>query len=969
MNPHTPKKKSRLLEALDRTLMESDGVPSSFQRNLLQTPKFEEGSSKAAALDALRNAQKEQKVTKTNADNHTSFLASALSSPARAGASRSTFHLNYDQETPIRPIDVGGPDQQQKIAEFVTKAIENTSNVTVKDAMKKLGLKDKRDLIPGLEVRLLGHQAIGVAWMLEQERGTNKGGILADDMGLGKWKTVQMIATMTINMPAYNEDVKTTLIVVPAALLQQWKDEIDSKTNGIFEVHVHHGKDKLKTLAQLKSKSVVVTSYQTLCGDFNIPKGTPPEEEEEWLQQKGGLLSKVKFYRVIADEAQFIRNRATRSSISLAHVRAKYRWLLTGTPVTNTLADIYGLLRFGRFRPWNDWNDFNEHVARVQYTDALLAGSRAQAILKPILLRRTKDSKLEGQPLLQLPNKHIEIVRLQFSLDERQVYNAFESRTKVQVNKFIERGTLMKNHAFVLVLILRLRQICCHPHLVLSLSDEFEDPTVMVGTQAEKELSRAKKIMGVAWVNEIKKKFLLRAISAAKLEVEDEGEEGEAICPNCSDMLLGDSGRVLTCGHEICFDCTLDLSNSAIGHNGIFGQGDEKENIAAEKEYEAAVAKGYRPCPTCRKMVDLTSADKVFKSAAFEPTEDDIAEHKRQEKDKRMQKKKKREPLTRYNIPDVLSDSDSDDLPEVGDILKSNWKKGKAKKEPESDDDIEMLDRKPSTSSLKRKSDDSDIDVKEEGSSPGKRHKNRFGDCTKSSPAPENSNKKGKGKARASNTGGKNDIPSDAVVATWRRGDDDLEPSAKMLKMIEYLKEWEHSGDKTICYSQWTSMLDLIETLFARHGIRSLRFDGRMDRASRDNVLAKFKQAGGPKVMLISTKCGSVGLNLVSANRIINMDLSWNYASEAQAYDRCHRIGQEKEVFVKRLVVEDTIEERMLRLQEVKTGLAEAALGEGSGIKLHALSVKDIKYVRLNAASQHEFRHGHLKPILSSCLA
>ena len=111
-----------------------------------------------------------------------------------------------------------------------------------------------------------------------------------------------------------------------------------------------------------------------------------------------------------------------------------------------------------------------------------------------------------------------------------------------------------------------------------------------------------------------------------------------------------------------------------------------------------------------------------------------------------------------------------------------------------------------------------------------------------------------------------------------------------------------------------------------------------------------------------SIKCGSVGLNLVSANRVVNMDLSWNYAAESQAYDRVHRLGQEKEVFVKRLVINNTLEERcvlsrttidieltvvpsMLKLQETKTGLAEAALGEGGGVKLHKLSVKELKAV------------------------
>jgi SNF2 family DNA or RNA helicase len=118
--------------------------------------------------------------------------------------------------------------------------------------------------------------------------------------------------------------------------------------------------------------------------------------------------------------------------------------------------------------------------------------------------------------------------------------------------------------------------------------------------------------------------------------------------------------------------------------------------------------------------------------------------------------------------------------------------------------------------------------------------------------------KKGKGKAgspppRWKKKSGDEDVdmPSDAVISNWGRGDDDLEPSTKMLAMMDLLKKWDATGDKTICYSQWTSMLDLIEILFSRHGIRSLRFDGKMDRAARDRVLAIFKRAGGPKVILI----------------------------------------------------------------------------------------------------------------------
>ncbi|KAJ7448480.1 P-loop containing nucleoside triphosphate hydrolase protein [Mycena galericulata] len=444
-------------------------------------------------------------------------------------------------------------------------------------------------------------------------------------------------------------------------------------------------------------------------------------------------------------------------------------------------------------------------------------------------------------------------------------------------------------------MILRLRQLCCHPHLILSIAEGqgYGDPTLLLGSDTEKERGRALKLMGRPWVEAVKRRFLIRQSAAELLDDEDEANADSSNCPVCKDF-LGDNGRVLPCGHEMCFDCTLDLSNSPIAHDGVFGEGSEKQNLEMEKEYENAAAKGLRPCPKCRKMTDLRST-KVFKSAAFEPSEEELEAHARS----------KREPKrARYNWGDDVK-------------VRAVPQKAFEDRLLDSDDDDDMPDV-PLLGSFVKKGDEEDS---------------------------ISAGKKGKGKAGSSRQvqakkGDDDDVdmPSAAVISNWGRGDDDLEPSSKMLAMLDMLKEWDSTGDKTICYSQWTSMLDLIEILFQRHGIASLRFDGKMDRAQRDTVLAKFKKAGGR-----STKCGSVGLNLVSANRIINMDLSWNAAAETQAYDRAHRIGQEKEVWVKRLVVENTIEERMLQLQDVKVGLADAALGEGTGGSLHKMSVKDIK--------------------------
>ncbi|KIK57545.1 hypothetical protein GYMLUDRAFT_203637 [Collybiopsis luxurians FD-317 M1] len=963
--------KSRLLDALDSSMS-----PSSSLLGLSSTPRTPLTSlhlmptstpDKEAVLEArLTQMKKSQNTMRPmQADGDAQLILGPtpnlpVGTPKGSGrvvAGGGGFALNYNEDAPIRAIDIGGADQHLRMAEFVTQTINNVSHgITVKSAVEKLELEDANDVLPGMNVRLLPHQLIGVSWMLEKEHSKDKGGILADDMGLGK--TVQMIATMAMNQPSVEDDDsgKTTLIIVPAALMQQWKEEIESKTNGIMSVHVHHGKDKLKKRSEIRQYDVIITTYQTLNGDFDIPKDLPTEEEADWLSKNGGILARTRFFRAVADEAQFIRNRATRSSISLAHVQATYRWMLTGTPVTNTLhvlssdsADIYGLLRFGHFRPWNDWNDFNGYVAKMQVEDPPVAGQRAQTILAPLLLRRTKDSKLEGEPILKLKPKHIELIKLDFSLDERECYESFERQSKMRLNKFIRERTLVKNHSFVLVMILRLRQLCCHPYLILSQTDKYDDPTALMGGDVEKERDRAVKAKGRHWVEGILREFLIRARSNEILDYDDEAAD-TASCPVCNEMFTPENGRILMCGHQVCFECILDLRNSPMQHNGIFGEGTEKENLEEEKRFEDANAKGYRKCPTCNTMLDM-GPEKIFKAAAFEPTDEEINKYAESERRRRRGRSSyssqklpgfKKKKAATYGSSEDEGDSDGpmsekvfeakglddsdDDLPDLAEIMRPS-KKQKIEKTENFDDDIIDLTM-----------DDISMPIFSSPRKPSQSSKNK-----RKSPL----SKKSKGKSNDERDEGssENGGLSKALVATWSKGDDDMEPSVKMLQLVEYIKKWEALGDKTICYSQWTSMLDLIEVAFSRYGIRNLRFDGKMDRNSRERTLSQFKKPDGPKVILISIKSGGVGLNLVAANRIVNMDLSWNYATESQAYDRAHRLGQEKPVYVKRLVVRDTIEERLLQLQDVKVGLAEAALGEGSGTKLNKLSMKDIKFL------------------------
>jgi superfamily II DNA or RNA helicase len=153
------------------------------------------------------------------------------------------------------------------------------------------------------------------------------------------------------------------------------------------------------------------------------------------------------------------------------------------------------------------------------------------------------------------------------------------------------------------------------------------------------------------------------------------------------------------------------------------------------------------------------------------------------------------------------------------------------------------------------------------------------------------------------------------------------ESSSKLELLLETLDEVLAEGHRALIYSQWTSLLDLVAPKLEAAGIAFARLDG----ATRDRAgaVASFQATDGPPVMLLSLKAGGVGLNLTAADCVFVLDPWWNPAAEDQAADRAHRIGQERPVMVYRLVAGDTVEERILALQERKRGLAAAALESG----------------------------------------
>jgi superfamily II DNA or RNA helicase len=162
--------------------------------------------------------------------------------------------------------------------------------------------------------------------------------------------------------------------------------------------------------------------------------------------------------------------------------------------------------------------------------------------------------------------------------------------------------------------------------------------------------------------------------------------------------------------------------------------------------------------------------------------------------------------------------------------------------------------------------------------------------------------------------------------------------SSKVRLLLESLERSVGQGHRALVFSQWTSLLDLIEPPLRERGITFGRIDG--STTDRDGVMRDFQRPDGPSVLLLSLKAGGVGLNLTAADHVYILDPWWNPAVEDQAADRAYRIGQVNPVLVHRLVARDTVEERVLALQAEKRALLNAAVGEG---QVSGLTAEDIR--------------------------
>lgn len=783
------------------------------------------------------------------------------------------------------------------------------------------------DIPPGvLTVPLLRHQKIALAWMVEKESRTMHclGGILADDQGLGK--TISTIALILKQWPAqlksqkeknenhfteaynldddddddnteekiedpnvakckseelsnkepelYNLDddddngsassepfkikenvhgLKSnsgsssshhklqgkrpsagTLIVCPATVLRQWARELSEKVakKANISVLVYHGGTRTKDPVELAKKDVVLTTYAIvtnevpkqalvdeddieqkpgerygLSSDFVVSKKRKSASTSKKKGKKGkkladsslysqaGPLARVNWFRVVLDEAQTIKNHRTQTARACCGLRAKRRWCLSGTPIQNSVDEMYSYFRFLRHHFYSSYKHFYDGIKNPISRDPNIGYKKLQAVLKTLLLRRTKETLLDGEPIISLPSKTINMKTVNFTVEERAFYAQLEAQSRSQFKAYAAAGTVNQNYANILLMILRLRQACDHPLLVKGFNS---------GSARRTNMEKAKQLP-----------------SQVLMGLLDRLEAASAICLICSDP--AEDAVVTICGHVFCYQCVADYLN-----------GDDTL------------------CPA-RRCKEQLSDDVLFSEAT----------------------------LTSCVCGDVdgnvSNDSGSSKTPS---ILSNEYSSSKIKAA------LEILLAHSELNS-------SCIELGE------------LGDTT----------------------------TENVHVRTEK-----MENSSSQGPI------------KTIVFSQWTRMLDLFEYSLNQYCIDFRRLDGSMSLAARDRAVREFNASPEVTCMLMSLKAGNLGLNMVAACHVILLDLWWNPTTEDQAIDRAHRIGQTRPVTVSRITIKDTVEDRILALQEEKRKMVASAFGEdhvaGSGARL---TIDDLKYLFLGS--------------------
>ncbi|KAI8826891.1 SNF2 family N-terminal domain-containing protein [Fimicolochytrium jonesii] len=637
-----------------------------------------------------------------------------------------------------------------------------------------------------------GYRDVITETLVQDEPNQCLGGILADDMGLGK--TIEVISLLLKNeandyvcappprapttvarnpypflpgKPApppepdpdqydgLRQPSRATLIVCPLSTVSNWEEQIAShaKENSL-SVYVYHGPQRRQDPEFLRHYDVVLTTYNVLGLEFGRDFKSFAEGD---LTTGRSALQCVYWLRIVLDEAHVIKERNTNQAKAAIALRGQRKWCLTGTPIQNKVEDLFSLFRFLGLEPFNVWKSFGAVFSKPlksRNLEASRAASRLQTVMKLITLRRTKTQKVDGKPILTLPPKRQHVYTLSLDPEEQKVYDEVFDKCRNVFQSMMKTGTVFRHYAFLLEMLLRMRQVVCHVGLLRDWKrfDELDDYVQENANQQPLTAERAAHLLSL---------------------LKDSGDDG---CSICSSQVEGTGEKTVVvsqCGHMFCNECV----------RGVL-----------ENENESVI------CPLCQTELRKCGLREIKDTEAAESLEEATTEP--------VEPKNHRKDLSQTGSTKVRTLIN--DLVHVRNLYMAN------------------------------------------------------------------------------NT-----------------------PTVK-----------------TVVFSQWTQMLDLMEPALEKADFKYCRLDGKMSRAARTVALEQFKFDPTVTVILVSLKAGGVGLNLTMASRVYIFEPYWNPAVEDQAQDRVHRMGQTQPVDVIRFVVEGSVEEVIENIKAKKRELVATAFRE-----------------------------------------
>lgn len=862
-----------------------------------------------------------------------------------------------DQQSPqvLRWADwssVPDPDVERERA-----AIRNLLDVPEVD----IPVGDRQREPAALEYKLMPHQHVGLTWLINQEKSLHRGGILADDMGLGK--TIQALS-LILCRPPEDDTRKTTLIVVPTSLLHQWEREIDDKVKPGYKLKTivfHSGKKRNMTVARLLSYDVVITTYGTLAHEW--------KQMYEKRKTEGAILlaSHAVFHRIILDEAHNIKNRNSQASKAVDRLRSTYRLCMTGTPIMNRLDELYPLIRFLRIEPYSVWEKFRQSLTNIKGGQTR-AMTQLQVLLGRILLRRTEKTMVDGKPILTLPELIVHTVEGVFETDQREYYEALEQHSRLKMNRYLKKGSVTRNYWYILLLILRLRQCCCHPYLL-------KDHAIPEGVNMTPEE-----------MTKLAHKLTKRAVDRIR-------HQNSFECPMCHEP-TENPVIIYPCGHHVCGDCISNMVSVREPGSDAEGSG-------------GSAHMGRCPTDGCNELVDskqvvcyknFCSVHRADGEGGYSSDEeDDESDDEDMDEEGNLkdfivsddhESGDEEEPDSSPPPVDELSRLDQfiASVPAECTLPSEHHPKGQPNSAEDSDDSLPPIDiffannkqkaglsnvnpkilvtdlsgtethkresagpsrTKPTRDSANNNSAlKGDFTDEDSSATSGQKRKRSVG---KGIAKPKKKVKKGKGEGRPMELTlsalKKSSLSSAAAKERYFNGlRKEWETSAKVDKAMELLGmiRRDFPNEKTLIFSQFTSFLDLMEIPISDDGYNYRRYDGSMPNGDRNAAVDDFMKKPEVKVMLVSLRCGNAGLNLYAATRVILLDPFWNPSVEDQAIKRAHRLGQTNPVTAYRILVKETVEDRIIALQEKKRQLVKDVLNPEARKGVSRLTVSEL---------------------------